>query len=153
MADIAASMETSATVSTGVSDQPSAHAALLVGERSLFMRNSITCAACRLKPIAAGRRSAERLHVSITATEMIVTEADDLHQPGRSIRCEQMLSFPGGLMFHVTALRSSRGVEQAGIAGMAFLSRYNRRWHLKVFGHAEGVEAFHGCLIDAVEED
>lgn len=153
MPDTAAWIETSANHSADQIDQPTSPAELWIGERSLFMRNMLSCPACRLQQTATGRNGVERLHVRVTDTYMVVTVADDLHQPGRSVYCERMLSFPGGLMFRLTQAppkAASRDAE--ALAGMAFLSRHNRRWHLKVFGHAEGVTSTHDCLFDAVEE-
>lgn len=152
MPDVVARTETAAASSTSRVDRSQAPTALWIEERSIFMRNTVACPACRLHQTATGRKSAERLHVRITGTEMVVTEADDLHRPGRSIRCERILSFPGSLIFQITAFHTAPGTPREHSAGMAFLSRHKRRWKLKVFGHADGVEASHDCLFDAVEE-
>ena len=99
--------------------------------------------------------SASRLHVVLTADLLIVTEADDLHEPGRCISARQILGFSRWSMFQLLdtpapGISFERHVAAAGIAVLTWQDRHRR---LKVFGFAAGFPAEDDCIFDAIECD
>jgi hypothetical protein len=127
-------------------------------ETVLFMRNTVTCPACRIKYQhgAALREAppAARLHVVLRATSMIITPVDDLHRPGLSLVATMVDSAP-----HRKAYRLLK-MPLPGVArhrhrpgnGLAMLVWQPRRWRLIVLGTAVGLHCDHGRIFDALED-
>ena len=60
---------------------------------SLFMLSQVTCPVSRLARDACGLPGAQRLHVRRAGDLLVVTEADDLHCPGKSLFAARLVDF------------------------------------------------------------
>lgn len=123
------------------------------GRLAIFMVNRIGCPVCRMAAEACGRVVAQRLHVVLTGDTLVVTEADNLHNPGRSLCGRRILDGAHALTFRllsepVAGIAPARHLPAAGIA---VLSWRRGQYQLRVIGSADGMQADHDCLFDAVE--
>ena len=120
---------------------------------AMFMRNAITCPVCQMAAEAAGASIAGRLHVVLVGKTLIVTEADDLHQPGRWLCGERVMEGDGTVIFRLlpTPIGGMAPDRHTPAAGIALVSWRDSHRRLKVLGAAAGARATHDCLYDAIE--
>jgi hypothetical protein len=122
-------------------------------ELTVFMHQRVTCTACRMMHEAAGRPITPVLHIHRTGKTLVITEADDLHQAGRSLVAAHVRDDETGAVFRLldqpppgmTVERFRPG------EGSAVVSRLHGRQRLVVTGSAAGLTAHAGALIEAVE--
>ena len=120
---------------------------------SLFMTNRVRCSACRLALEARGRGPTQRMYVRLAGDLLAVTEADDLHRPGRSMFATHTLDF-GQVTLYLMLTEPPKNVDPERFrpaAGSLILSWEDGRRRLKAIGVAGGLGSTHDCLIDAVE--
>jgi hypothetical protein len=120
----------------------------------MFMHNVITCHACHLMQSFAANTGARSLHVAVSGDRLVVTEADDLHAPGRSLSAQRIMDLADVSVFRLLG-QPLPGVDHARhtpAAGIAILSWSGGRRRLKVTGVAEGLASHHDCLFDALEK-
>lgn len=125
-----------------------------LGDHVIFMRDRTQRAPFgSTKPFGAG---SSLLHVVLAADELIVTEAEDLHRPGSSIRCRMIFDMPGCMVFRLgdgnAALPEHLRLQCRPAAGIAVLSLERRRWRLTVTGFVDGDNEQHDRIVDAIEE-
>lgn len=120
---------------------------------SIFMSNKIRCAACRTIQDLSGKPAPRRLHVLIGADEIAVTEADDLHNPGRTLSGRRILDGGHSIVFRLMSEPHAwvKANHHAAGIGVAVLGWRQGQRTLQVFGVADGLPSFHDCLLDAVE--
>lgn len=120
---------------------------------SVFMGNRVRCGACRAIRELIGGPLVRRLHVVVGGDEIAVTEADDLHNPGRTLSGRRILDGGRSSVFRLQAHPHAwvKPDRHASAAGVAVLGWRDGRRTLQVFGAADGLPSFHDCLIDAAE--
>jgi hypothetical protein len=119
----------------------------------MFMRNTVSCPACALLQPFRTAAAAHFLHVVVSGDHLVVTEADDLHAPGRSLSALRIMELADLTVYRLLD-KPSLGVDpaqHASAAGIAVLSHRDGRRRLKVTGVADGLQAHHDCIFDAVE--
>jgi hypothetical protein len=123
-------------------------------DRVIFMRDRTARAPCASK--TAFGAGSSLLHVVLAADDLIVTEAEDLHRPGSSIRGRMMLDMPGCMVFRLgdgsAAPPEHLRLQCRPAAGIAVLSLERRRWRLTVTGFVDGDSKQHDRIVDAIEE-
>jgi hypothetical protein len=120
----------------------------------MFMHNAITCHACHLLQTFEGNIVARSLYVAVSGNHLVVTEADDLHVPGRSLCAQRIMDLASVTVYRLLGnpLPGVDPAQHAPAAGIAILSWSGGRRRLKVTGVAEGFAAHHDCLFDALEK-
>jgi hypothetical protein len=119
----------------------------------MFMRNSVSCPACALLQPFRAAAATHFLHVVVSGDHLVVTEADDLHAPGRSVSALRITELADVTVYRLLG-QPSPGVDpaqHAPAAGIAILSHRDGRRRLKVTGVADGLPVHHDCIFDAVE--
>ena len=119
----------------------------------MFMHNATNCHACRLMQSFGANIVARSLHVAVAGNRLVVTEADDLHVPGRSLSAQWIMDLASVSVYRLLSdpLPGVDPGHHAPAAGIAVLSWPNGRRRLKVTGVAEGLATHHDCIFDAVE--
>ena len=122
-------------------------------DRVIFMGANECCHACRLLQTVGVRKFADNLHVVLSANRLIVTEADNLHKPGRVLSGVKIADYARCSLFRLTAepppgVDPARHLPAAGMATMTWGGRVKR---LQIVGIAEGITSCHDHLADAVE--
>lgn len=124
-----------------------------LGPLSMFMENAISCPTCRTVQGLGGKPASRRLHVVIGEDDIAVTEADDLHNPGRTLCGRRILHGSNGIVFRLLSSPPSwvGPARHAPAAGVAVLGWRQGQRTLQVFGVADGLKSHHDCLFDAIE--
>lgn len=119
-----------------------------------FMQNRTKCDGCQVLATAGGVRRSERLHIVLSSDYIVVTEAEDLHAPGRTISGRRIAEFPEVTIFRLLA-EPAPGANRAkhrAAAGIAVMSWSKRRRRLMATGVLDGAGCAHDRILDAIEE-
>ncbi|MGE0698298.1 MAG: hypothetical protein AB7O57_04310 [Hyphomicrobiaceae bacterium] len=121
-------------------------------DRVFFMRNDLALGG-RHRPGGFGG-DGSRLHVVLAADQLIVTEAENLHEPGATITGRKMFDFPGGIVFRLSQDEPQRPHRHqcSPATGIAVLTLTLRRRRLSVTGALMGMQGSPARMIDATEE-
>lgn len=122
------------------------------GARVLFMRATDRCPICRMMQIEGASKFGGLLHVVATPNRLIVTEANNLHRPGRVLSGIIISDDVHRSKFQLAAqpppgLDAARHLPAAGIATLTWGSV--RR--LQIIATAVGQTNSHDLVVDAIE--
>jgi hypothetical protein len=106
---------------------------------AIFMHLMPKCPVCRLMQTVNGRQTGRRLHVVVTGDYLVVTEADDLHRPGRTLNGRRVRGLSTGAVYELMSelAQPSSSARQVAASGLAVLESIGARWRLRVTRHDE----------------
>lgn len=120
---------------------------------TVFFRSETTCPACRMLQKVYGTVPSLNLHARIDGDLMVLTEVNDIHEPGFTMCARMERKFGTAVLFRLLnaeppALRLWRFSPGSGLLR---LSRPHGLWRLTCVGQVDQLHAFHGTLFDAIE--
>ncbi len=121
---------------------------------TVFMTNHVTCPVCLISRTVGVSALATRLHVRRVGLILTITEADDLHNPGRLLQAQFATELPTQTIYQLLNCPVG-GVELQrfrSAAGMVTVSGRLGRLQLRAWGVAESFCCREQRIFDAVED-
>jgi hypothetical protein len=118
---------------------------------AIFMHLIPNCPVCRLMQTVNGNQSGRRLHVIVTGEYLLVTEADDLHRPGRTLNGRRVRGLSTGAVYQLMPEPAQRSSSAGHVADseLAVLESIGARWRLRLTRHDEVLSHDHDISFEA----